>query len=69
MLTEISALVVSLAALKWWISRDKHPKIPHIRPKVDLADESYFTLSMPDTNKLLVVVMLYNPADEKHYKA
>lgn len=39
MLTEISALVVSLAAIKWWITRDKHPKIPHIRPKVDLADD------------------------------
>ena len=42
---------------------------PSEMKKIELADESYFTLSMPDTNKLLVVVMLYNPADEKHYKA
>jgi len=42
---------------------------PNEMKKVDLADESYFTLSMPDTNKLLVTVMLYNPADETHNKA
>lgn len=42
---------------------------PNEIKKVDLADESYFTLSMPHVKKLLVTVMLYNPADETHNKA
>ena len=37
--------------------------------KMELADDSYYTLNKPEANKLLVTVMLYNPADETHYMA
>ena len=37
--------------------------------RMELADESYYTLNQPEEKMLLVKVMLYNPADETHYMA
>lgn len=42
---------------------------PNDSKTIDLADDSYYTLSQPGPRKLMVSVMLYNPADETHYVA
>ena len=53
MLTEVSALAVSLGFIRWWLGRDKHPNVPHIRPGTDLADDGpyYVVQSFLESHK------------------
>lgn len=36
--------------------------------RFDLADDSYYTLAVPEQDKLVVTAMFYNPADQTHNK-
>jgi hypothetical protein len=42
MLTEVGALAVSLAVFRWWLTREKHPNIPHFVPGVELKKDGPF---------------------------
>ena len=42
MLAEVGALCVSLAVFRWWLTREKHPNIPHFTPGVELQKDGPF---------------------------
>ena len=39
MLPEIAALCFSLTVLRWWLTREKHPNLPHLLPEVELKKD------------------------------
>ena len=42
MLVETGTLCVSLAVYRWNLTREKHPKIPHVLPGVPLKEDGPF---------------------------